>query len=1301
MIDSEATIPSSLVSVETENVETDTANSDKSLSHIDRTSKSPDTASNQFQSNNPFRSSSLIVSAPSLESMPVSQLRTRIANAELVNYPFKTLNRILDDLKWTVPVQGKYNFSMLNSKPIDYSEELSKVVNSSVTNFETLILNNDLEYCKSIEKVEYSNSQQMLYIMRGILLDKRHGIYHFRLAALETDSNPFVTKLIDKHQYHVIPKSSISPHDLQILLENASDIDKIVDDAFFKSLNSPNGQILRVTLFQAEFTQEDLVPLTDETIIRERYLEGIKRHPNLSPETIPNPLHCIKTLIKVLRGPVTLKPQDTIKTINLKNTVMDAQIDVNLLFDKLSFTLNGDEAVPPDLNNFPDLKESYIRKLLELIYFAKNLRVPNNEFQTLYSFSDNMSQVFHTIVEYDKNVSVRHFSSNYSNRFPYFINLSASAYFPDELIIKCFELTVQSDPINQLYYVDSLKQVRSFRNNNGGYSINNKLDIYFRQRNLIGYSDFLESMKVLGLAVENNEIEAIDDDVIIAMYRSQFKNDPKNYQYYNNHLNRIADIKSSEKLDDFIQKELLPIDLALDELSIEEITEDDVVITAYEFKLDELLQQNGFNGNANEVVFLNKALLSVAVHRRSYILLEYLETKLPDYVKVPSMNDMTTRKAFETLNIDVQAPESEIISTFQDKLLKGDVDIRLLRYALKLVAESKKSEILFSFLSTGKVDTSLLPAQNWPAGLDNIGNTCYLNSLLQYYFCIKPLRELILTFNENNFSASDYPETRKIGGRKVENMELQRSNQFVYQLRRLFQEMIYSNKRCVQPSKELAYLSFLPLSQPVNFKNHTKTNHLDATVIEGNDQVQLTEIENNKNVGTTFEQGGFEEGIYQQSENGLNGDKDVTMTDGDDEKNVETKDIIHIDGEIETETNENNKDYSLVVESSQSPRSSRSIIEDEIETPDATSSDDDEVGSSPRILPILSDQIESTIEVGRQQDVTECIENVTYQIETALPPQLIDKDGEQYDLIKQLFCGKTKQTIVPLDKPDDPPRISLERFFSLIINVSDHPKSIYDALDYYFNEDVVKLDEGLVKKSITILELPQILQFHVQRVLFDREKLMAYKSIEPIPFSDKIYLDRYLDTQDEEILYKRNQVFEWKRDIVKLQQHKSDLLKIDPETSVSLIDSLKITEKYLENKIILDDSLSIELSTIQTINDEIKKLTSNLQDIDNRLNELNHLINIQFQDYKSIAYNIFAVFIHRGEASYGHYWVYIKDPHNNNIFRKYNDEIVTEVPASEIFNFLETNTATPYYIVYIKEELESSYIEPLKREIKE
>ncbi|KAH3674281.1 hypothetical protein WICPIJ_009610, partial [Wickerhamomyces pijperi] len=64
----------------------------------------------------------------------------------------------------------------------------------------------------------------------------------------------------------------------------------------------------------------------------------------------------------------------------------------------------------------------------------------------------------------------------------------------------------------------------------------------------------------------------------------------------------------------------------------------------------------------------------------------------------------------------------------------------------------------------------------------------------------------------------------------------------------------------------------------------------------------------------------------------------------------------------------------------------------------------------------------------------------------------------------------------------------------------------------------------------------------------------------------------------------------------------------------------------------------------------------------------------------------------------GHYWIYIRDP-KSNLYRKYNDEIVSEVTLEEVLNFSENNSATPYYLVFVKNEL-LDVIQPLKREVK-
>ena len=73
------------------------------------------------------------------------------------------------------------------------------------------------------------------------------------------------------------------------------------------------------------------------------------------------------------------------------------------------------------------------------------------------------------------------------------------------------------------------------------------------------------------------------------------------------------------------------------------------------------------------------------------------------------------------------------------------------------------------------------------------------------------------------------------------------------------------------------------------------------------------------------------------------------------------------------------------------------------------------------------------------KDVTECIGNVLYQLESACEPKSLDTDKEQNDLVKELFYGTTSEEILPLN---DSQRIrtKYEGFSTLLVNISDHPR---------------------------------------------------------------------------------------------------------------------------------------------------------------------------------------------------------------------------------------------------------------------
>ena len=109
--------------------------------------------------------------------------------------------------------------------------------------------------------------------------------------------------------------------------------------------------------------------------------------------------------------------------------------------------------------------------------------------------------------------------------------------------------------------------------------------------------------------------------------------------------------------------------------------------------------------------------------------------------------------------------------------LAGETPSQLddLKRALTAIAKSKESKLLQGFLNTGMVSSEYPPSE-WPVGLKNIGNTCYLNSLLQFYFTVRPLRDLVLNFEKYKMSIdAEGLAGKRVGSRNVSLKEVQRA----------------------------------------------------------------------------------------------------------------------------------------------------------------------------------------------------------------------------------------------------------------------------------------------------------------------------------------------------------------------------------------------------------------------------------------------------------------------------------------------------------------------------------------------
>ncbi|KAK1063912.1 ubiquitin-specific protease ubp2 [Friedmanniomyces endolithicus] len=833
----------------------------------------------------------------------------------------------------------------------------------------------------------------------------------------------------------------------------------------------------------------------------------------------------------------------------------------------------------------------------------------------------------------------------------YFASLGVLQDFADTLIEFAFDRQSNCDPERQAYYFECLQVIAESR---GTEQLQTRVAM-LESQDLVSRRDLSAAFRYLGVQVPTVGSTPPSVEYILDCFTArQSSVSPAVAEKNREALLKIGIARSSQKLIKASRQSVDTYEDALAWLGPEATkdTPDDLLLALAATR----------NESAADKEIVAKAIGTIARERKSNALNNWLLTgNSAGY-------EMSVDEALRYIGVEQKLEELDTaVLTMQFDGARADKPGEQTEKAIRTIQKALASP-------------SHSP-ESWPVGLISHGNTCYLNSLLQYYFGIKPFRDIILDYDQYKLDLHETKEKKHcVGGRHISAIEIKSGQRFARDLKELFQHMITARGPAVKPETDLVCRAFL---DPERYGQLASDVIGDDNAVNGvEDYVDIklpdlpaTEMQTPSGDATD----GKERRVSNASSVTLQEDEDTPMLSNGESPPTPPESPAQKPGQEKEQPN-----YAPPLP----PRIRRFSTNEEKEA------------AQRRALE------EAREKAKQQQDVTEVHDSATWRLRAGMRAQGVD-DGtqEQVDALRSLYTVAVTDTVIKDDGALEKPTLLKDPGIQL--NVPTEDTDIYAALDEVF--DLQPSDVKFGQESYkSIRTLPPILQINISRIAYENGQ--THKYTKTVRLEDELYLDRYLDTPD--ILPSRRACWELRRRLRNLRRERK-VLK-DTDASLDLEGPAVVSEaaEFLEGLFDMNAQLAevgvdpLELDTdlssdLKSAAEQHKQRLVDLErEIDGQQNELEQRVKTHFSNLRTAKYRLAAVFFHRGTTTGGHYWLDIHD-FQNNIWRRYNDETVEELPANRVHEILEAkehNHGTPTYVVYVDDSRKEDLVQPVCRD---